>query len=189
MPGILCRIMKRISHWLVGVAALALAACASTQDITVIHTSDPGVEEQAVREMLDRLYVAFCFAAKEEADWETQRALFAEGATFVAPFRAGGTPRGVDAETFLADFRSYILTSPRGKTGYHETITDTRIEVFGTIAHAYVLFDAFVPGAQPDARGVDSIQLVRGPGGWLLASFTTQYASADTPLPQRFLPR
>jgi len=177
-----------MSYWTLGVAALVLAACAATEDITVFRATEPASEEQAAREMLDRLYVAFCFDAGEEADWDTQRSLFADGAAFVAPFQPGSTPRAVDTETFLADFRNYILTSPRGETGYHESIADTRIEVFGTIAHAYVIFDAFVPGEAPDARGIDSVQLVRGPEGWLVASFTTQYASQDTPLPRRFLP-
>lgn len=173
--------------WLAALTLFStLSACATMQNGSA--AAQPLADEVAVSTTLDTLYRAFCFDAHAEPDWETQRGLFAEGAAFAAPFGSGDTPRAVNAEQFITDFRKHVQTSPRGKTGYHESIVHAQIQVFGTIAHAFVVFDGFVPGDAPDARGVDSIQLVRGPEGWMVASFTTQYESADTPLPKSFLP-
>lgn len=163
-----------------------LSACATMQNGPA--AVQPPADEVAVSATLDALYRAFCFDANAEPDWDTQRGLFAEGAAFAAPFEAGDTPRAVNAEQFITDFQNYVQTSRRGETGYHESIVHAQIQVFGTIAHAFVVFDGFIPGDAPDSRGVDSIQLVRGPDGWLVASFTTQYESADTQVPRHFLP-
>jgi hypothetical protein len=146
-------------------------------------------EHAALTELIDDLYVAFSFDANGEADWNAQRAVFAKGATFFAPIAPGGTPVGVDGETFLRDFRAFILGSSLGKTGYHERVIQTRVERFGTIAHAWVTFEAFVPGEEVDRRGVDSIDFILEADEWKLVSFTTQYESDADPIPQRFLPR
>lgn len=136
-----------------------------------------------------KLYVAFSFDANGEADWEALRGHFAEGATFVSPVPPGKTPKGVNAETFLAEFQGFIRSSPLGKSGYHERVIHTRIEELGAVAHAWVTFEAFVPGEAVDRRGVDSLQFVRDADDWKLVSFTTQYETDDLSLPQRFLPQ
>ncbi len=164
------RLSQRL--WLV-VPALALTLLAACQTPARGRAASP--DHGPIRSTLDELYSAFCFDAGGEADWAAQRALFADGAAFVAPFGPGTTPRAVDAEQFLADFKQFIRTSPLRETGYHERITDMDIEAFGGIAHAFVTFEGFVPGEPADRRGVDSIQLVRAGDTWLVASFTTQY--------------
>ena len=135
---------------------------------------------------LEALYDAFCFDAGGEADWKTLRSLFAEGATFYPAASPGTVPVGQDADAFFADFASWIRDTEVGTTGLHERIVHTRLDAFGGIAHAWVTFDAFVPGSPPDRRGVDSLQLVRTPSGWRVASFTTQYETPGLQLPQRF---
>lgn len=144
------------------------------------------LERRAVEETLERLYDAFCFDAGGPADWETIRELAAPGAAWFAPVAAGASPRGVDTEAFLADFRAYVERSPLAETGFHERVRRARIDVFGTVAHAYVAFDAFVPGAEPERRGLDSVQLLLAPDGWRVASFTTQWETSALPLPERF---
>ncbi|MEM7309183.1 MAG: hypothetical protein AAF682_21035 [Planctomycetota bacterium] len=145
------------------------------------------VAAAAAEDALVELYRAFCFDAGREPDWDAMRALFAEGAAFVAPIAPGATPRAVDATRFLADFRAYVRRPPYSETGLHERITHVRLDVYGAIAHAYVTFEGFVPGeAAARTRGVDSIQLVRAGERWLLASFTTQYEDEQHPLPARF---
>ncbi len=138
--------------------------------------------------LIQDLYVAFSFDANGEADWDALRGYFAEGATFVSPVPPGETPKGVDTETFLSDFQDFIRTSPLGKSGYHERVVHTRIDQVGAIAHAWVTFDAFVPGQPPDRRGVDSIQFILDGTEWKLISFTTQYEKGEVKLPERFLP-
>jgi len=171
------------------VAALGALGCAAPSP-SVSRSGAVGTEtaHPALTALITDLYVAFSFDANGEADWDAQRAVFAEGATFFSPIAPGGQPVGVDGETFLRDFKAFIATSPLGKTGYHERVIHTRIDRFGTIAHAWVTFEAFVPGEEPDRRGVDSIEFMLDGDAWKLVSFTTQYESNELSLPTRFLP-
>ncbi len=115
------------------------------------------------------------------------RSLFARGAGFVAPIRPGRPAHATDADTFELEFRAFIASSEVSQ-GLHERIVQRRVEVFDTIAHAWVLFEGFAPGSDGIAitRGLDSIQLIFTGGRWLVASFTTQYASDEAPVPERF---
>ena len=132
---------------------------------------------------VDALYRSFCWDAGGEPDWAAMRALFAEGAAFVAP----GTSNAVGADAFHADFAAFAATEPLASSGFHERITHARLDAFGGVAHAYVVFEGFVPGEdEPRSRGLDSIQLVRDGERWLVVSFTTQYETRDERLPRRF---
>lgn len=159
-----------------------LGACQS------VLSSESAGEVEGLHESIETLYQAFCFDAGEEPDWETQRSIFLEGASFVAPIREGQSPTAVDVEQFLSDFRSFVRSEPYCSTGFHERLVGLRIEHFGGVAHAFVAFEGFVPGTQAArSRGLDSIQFVRAEDSWRLVSFTTQYESEDQRLPTRFL--
>ncbi len=161
-----------------------VGACRAPQ---ALPPPPPG-DVAAVDAVLEALYASFAFEAGGEADWEAMEALFLEGAAFVAPIRAGQTPRAVDARRFVANFREWVRTSPEVASGLHERILGRRIELFGHIAQAWVAFEGFVPATgRAQTRGLDAIQLVRSPAGWRLVSFTTHYASPSEPLPARFL--
>ena len=134
------------------------------------------------------LYRAFCFDADGMPDWETLRAMSADGASYFSPYAPGSTPQGVGLDRFLGDFRSFIEDSPLGRTGYHERVIHARIDRFGSVAHAYVTFEGFVPGEPADRVGLDSIQFLASPTGWQVASFSTQYEGEGLPLPDRFRP-
>lgn len=163
------------------ICALLLTSCRSL----------PGPEVEgidALRETIEELYEAFGFDAGGEPDWEAQRAIYLDGASFVAPAREGLRPKGVDAESFLSDFREFVLEGPYAKTGFHERIVGLRLDTFGGIAHAFVAFEGFRPGdAVTVSRGLDSLQFVRDGSRWCLVSFTTQYEGPMTPMPGRFL--
>lgn len=148
----------------------------------VTHESDrgPAGDVETIRMTLGELYAAFGFEAGGEPDWETQRRIYLDGATFVAPIRASRTPEGVGTETFLADFRTFALEGTHASTGLYERIVQTVIDVHGGIAHAFVLFEGYVPGGdEAVTRGLDSIQLVRAGPDWRLVSFTTQYETDE----------
>lgn len=116
------------------------------------------------------------------------RGLFADGAVFVAPIGDGKKPRAVGVEEFLSDFQAYVASDAVRDTGLHERILRARIDVYGRIAHAFVVFEGFRPGEDAaQSRGLDSIQLVLDGERWLVVSFTTQYESPQRPLPARFL--
>ena len=161
-----------------------LALACRTTDVAA---TPPRADTVAVEATLDELYRAVAVDAGGEADWDAIRALSAEGAVFVAPIAPDATPRAVGTEAFLRDFREYVRSDPVRSTGLHERITHRRIDLFGSIAHAYVVFEGFRPATeQTVSRGLDSIQLVLDRGRWKVVSFTTQYESARMPLPERF---
>lgn len=140
----------------------------------------------ALEVTIEELYDAFNFDARAEPDWDTQRRVYLEGATFVAPIAPGRTPRGDDTETFLRDFRAYVKSEPYAATGFHERIVDTRIGVFGGVAHAFVLFEGFEPAdGEARTRGVDSLQFVHDGASWRLVSFATQYEGEALTLPRQ----
>lgn len=172
-------------------ACLAVALVMGCQSPIRPETQPPGRElspRARVDQLIDDLYAAFCFDAHGSFDAAFLERASARGATFVAPVQKGRPPVGVDTATFLADFEAYIDGSPLEETGYYERVIHRRVEVFGAIAHAWVTFEGFVPGEEPDRRGVDSLQFALEGDDWKLVSFTTQYESESLPLPRRFLP-
>ncbi len=173
---------------------LASAGCAARQPLVPpIGQSPCGSQTEQVQPEIDafleELYRSFCFDPGAEADWEAMERLFVSGASFVSPIRPSEAVQVQDAKGFLADFRRWIQTSEVGRTGLHERIVRTRIERFGSIAHAYVTFEGFVPtDGIVQTLGLDSLQLVLDRGTWKLSSFSSQYASANEPLPAQFAP-
>lgn len=167
-------------HSLLTVLVLLPVAC---------RTPAPKPQAEAdLRQVIDALYSAFDFEALQEPDWEAMGAHFLEGASFVSPASPHRTPTATGSATFLADFKSWVRTGEFQSTGLHERVLAVRVELFGGIGHAWVAFEGFLPeSGEVKTRGLDSIQLVKDGEQWKLASFSTQYASEEAPLPERFL--
>ncbi len=180
-----------IPRWRCVAAILVMAlapSCRGPDRETAGSAAIPADDRRAIRATLDGLYAAFGFDAGGEADWEGIRALCAEGAAFLAPASEGRPPRATGLDGFLADFRAWVASPSVAATGLHERITGVRLDGFGRIAHAFVAFEGYAPGdGRTLTRGLDSLQLVRDGGRWLLVSFTTQYESPELELPVRFV--
>ncbi|MCC6409080.1 MAG: hypothetical protein IT453_18105 [Planctomycetes bacterium] len=190
--------LRRRGVWTAGgwLVALALGACRApvgeSPAARAAHAADdggPATEDvAAIRRTLDELYAAFCFDAGKEADWERIRASSIDGAVWVAPIAPGAAARGDGTDAFVQGFRAAIHSSPELARGFHERIVHARIDRFGTVAHAWVAFEGFVPGdGRALTRGLDSLQLVFVRGEWRVASFTTQYEGGELSIPSRFL--
>lgn len=162
---------------------LALSACRAV--------AAPTPELPRVEPMLIELYRAFSFDPGREPDWAAMRALFAEGAVFVAPrpHGASGPARLEDTAAFLAGFQRYATSPELQATGLHERIVGLCVDGYGEIAHAFVAFEGFAPENPGEAltRGLDSIELVRDGAGWHVAAFASQYEDGEHALPHRFL--
>lgn len=172
-------------------AALVACLCATLGACQALNAATPSASQRDVRAAhasLETLYRAFCFDPGGEPDWAAMRELFIDGAVIVAPFQPGQSPRAVGVEPFFADFRAFAASEEVRESGLHELILRARVELYGVVAHAFVAFEGFEPRTgKLRTRGLDSIQLLLDRGRWRVASFTTQYASADAPLPERFL--
>ena len=141
----------------------------------------------AIEATIGELYRSFNFERGGEADWKLLRSLVVDGAVFVGPVGEGESPHAVGVEGFIDGFRAWILQTPQRDSGFHERPVHIRADVFGKVAHAYVVFEGFAPGdGRTKTRGLDSIQLVFDGEGWRVVSFMTQFANAESPVPARF---
>ena len=147
-----------------------------------------GAEREAIEATIAELYRAFGFRPREGADWERIRASCIEGASFLAPVRGGETPSAVGIDGFLDAFQAWAASEPVRSTGLEERVLHARIDGWGTIAHAWVAFEGYVPATgERRTRGVDSIGFVKDGTRWRVRSFATQYEDAEGTMPARFL--
>jgi hypothetical protein len=171
------------------VSIAALCSCPQAEVKVVSRGSQaPAQAVASIDGILDALYGAVSFGPGEEGDWELVRSLFIDGAVFVQPAPAGGKRTVWNTEEFIQDFKDFIATSRAKDEGFNERITHRRTDVFGTIAHAYVVFEGrYGPTVEAKSRGLDSIQLVQDGGRWWVVSITTEFERPQRPLPGRFL--
>lgn len=138
-------------------------------------------------ERILELYRAFDFDAGAEPDWDAQRAISLEGATFLPPATPGRPLAGEGIEPFIEGFRAYATSKRLAATGLHERVTHVHGQVFGGIAVFFVTFEGHLPGsAEPLTHGVDGLSFVKSAGQWRLVSFTSQYERDGLPIPSEF---
>jgi hypothetical protein len=142
--------------------------------------SGPGSAEAVVRELYDLV----TFPAGTTPDWDRGRALFLpEGVVVLRTARTATTVFSV--EGWVQDFVDFIERANVTATGFAERILRTHAVEFGDIAHVWVLYEAEIPGSgRPPQQGVDSFQLVRRDGKWLIASILNEIPTPDRPVPQ-----
>ena len=75
----------------------------------------------------------------------------------------------------------------RGHAMLEEKQLKFRIERYGNIAHLWSSYTLQSDG-KPVARGINSIQAIKGAGGWRVTSIMVQAESATAPLPKEYLP-
>lgn len=143
--------------------------------------SVPKADEARLRGVIDDLYEAFDWDPGGQPDWDTQRELYLEDAIFVSRGRVQ------DRTAFLQSFSAWVRRGEYAETGLYERILSVRLDLFGGVAHAWVSFEAHLPGEdEVRTRGLDSLQFVDTEDGWRLVSFTTQYEGEELELPSRF---
>jgi hypothetical protein len=75
----------------------------------------------------------------------------------------------------------------RGHVVLAEEQPKSRIEHFGNIAHLWSSYTVQSDGKQ-SARGINSIQAIKGAGGWRVVSIMVEAESATMPLPRKYRP-
>lgn len=137
----------------------------------------------SAEETVQELYDLVTFPAGATPDWDRARALFVpEGVVVLRTSRTATTVFSV--EGWIQDFVSFIERANVGETGFTERIVRTNATEFGDIAHVWVLYEAEIPGwDRPPQQGVDSFQLTRREGRWLIASILNEIPTPDRPVP------
>jgi hypothetical protein len=152
------------------IAALFFAASAAAHPVA--SKADLAGIDRAIRGVYD----VISGPPGQKRDFDRMRSLFAPNATLKAIGPKG--LRGGSLEDYIAR-NSAILE----KEGFTERELGRRVEVWGGLATAWSAYDGRTANGSFHERGINSIQLVRVDGKWLVASILWQEATPKNPLP------
>jgi hypothetical protein len=170
--------MMRIGT-LLAASALALGGCA----INVVDAPAPvapvasnPADLAAIHSTILAVYDVISGPPGQKRDFDRMRSLFAPGATM----KAIG-PRGVGG----GSVEDYIRRNAEilEKEGFTEHELGRRVEVWGNLATAWSAYDGRTANGSFHERGINSFQLVKINGKWLVASILWQEERPDNPLP------
>ena len=145
----------------------------------MVHQPPAAGPEAVVRELYDLV----TFGPGDPPDWDAVRALFVPEAVVV--LRAGDDRMDVlTLDGFVQDFVDFIEASDALAKGFTERILGMESLVYGDVAHVLVHFDSALGGSErPPSDGLDSIQLVRKGGRWLVACIVNERPRWAGPVP------
>ncbi len=133
--------------------------------------------------VVTELYDLVTFSAGTQPDWDKVRAVFATEAIVVLRTARDKTTV-FDVDGFVADFVRFAETPNAKEKGFTEKVTRTKAMVYGDIAHVLVLYEASINGStRPPQQGIDSFQLVRKDGRWLIVSITNEIVTPGRKIP------
>ena len=151
------------------IAALLAAAVAPVPPANAVDLA--GID-QAIR----GVYEVISGPPGQKRDFDRMRAMFAPGATMKAIGPKG--LRGGTVEDYITR-NSPILE----KDGFTERELGRRVEIWGDLATAWSAYDGRTANGSFHERGINSFQLVKIDGKWLVASIVWQEATPENPLP------
>ena len=160
---------------LCAMALLLAPAAASAQPASARAVPD---ERQAIGAAIDAVYAVISGPAGKARDWARMRTLFTPEARLTAIGAKG--PVGGTVEDYIAK-SGPLLT----KSGFTERELARRVEIYGNLAHAWSSYEG--TGDKIRVRGINSFQLVKRDGRWLVQSILWQAENAATPLPADML--
>jgi len=151
-------------------AAAVTAAQPSKTDLAGIDSAIRGV------------YEVISGPPGQKRDFDRMRSLFAPGATLKAIGPKG--LRGGSLEDYISRNKDVLE-----KEGFTERELGRRVEVWGGLATAWSAYDGRTASGSFHERGINSFQLVKINGKWLVASILWQEETPDNPLPKDLVRR
>ena len=119
-------------------------------------------------------------------DWNRFHSLFLpEAHLIVSGKRPDGTffHRAMTPQEYQERSGAFFL-----KEGFFESSIANKIEQFGTIAHVFSTYESrHEKGAQPFARGINSIQLLNDGKRWWVVNILWDSERPDNPIPDKYL--
>ena len=148
-------------------AMLAAAALAPAQ-----NRADLAAIDRAIHAVYD----VISGPAGQKRDFDKMRSLFAPGATMKAIGRKG--LRGGSVEDYIARNQEVLE-----REGFNERELGRRVKIWGGLATAWSAYDGRTANGSFHERGINSFQLVKVDGKWLVASILWQEETPENPLP------
>ena len=158
---------------MIGLSALALAASAPSQRPS---SADRAGIDQAIR----GVYEVISGPPGQKRDFDRMRSLFAPGATLKAIGPKG--LRGGSLEDYITRNKDVLEAK-----GFTERELGRRVEIWGGLATAWSAYDGRTADGSFHERGINSFQLVKIDGKWLVASILWQEETPKNPLPPQLI--
>jgi hypothetical protein len=130
----------------------------------------------AINQAIHAVYGVISGPPGQKRDFDKMRSLFAPGATLKAIGPKG--LRGGSVEDYIT--RNAAILE---KEGFTERELGRRVEVWGGLATAWSAYDGRTANGSFHERGINSFQLVKIDGKWLVASILWQEETPTNPLP------
>lgn len=170
------------------VLALVLASPAAAQQPPA-QTPPPAnpADVASLDAILTALYDVISGPAGQARDWDRFYSLFYPGARLIPTGRAqdGSVRARVLTPQEYREGSGRMLE----ERGFFEVEIGRTVEEFGNIVHAFSAYESknTPQDPQPFARGINSIQLLRGPDRWYVLSIFWDSERADNPIPAKYL--
>jgi hypothetical protein len=164
--------MMRTILWLAA-GALAIGSVPAQAAPGSSRAADLAGIDQAIR----ATYAVISGPPGQKRDFDKMRSLFAPN----AELRVIG-PKGVRG----GSLEDYIAKSGPilEKEGFTERELGRRVELYGNLATAWSSYDGRTASGSFHERGINSFQLVKVDGKWLVASILWQEETPEFPLPR-----
>jgi len=148
-------------------------------------TAKPSAADLAgINQTIHDVYAVISGPAGQKRDFDKMRSLFAPNALLRVI-----TPKGIRG----GDLDNYIAKSGPilEKEGFNEHELGRRTEVYGNLATVWSSYDGRTQSGSFHERGINSFQLVKVDGKWLVASILWQEEGTPAvfPLPADMLPK
>lgn len=154
-----------------GLAALIAAAPVMAQE-------QPMDDEAAIAKVMTDVYAVISGPVGQPRDWDAMRALFTEDGRLTPIGANGPVPLSIDG---------YIERSekPLVDNGFHEVEIGRRIDVYGNLAQVWSAYEGRTGSYDGPVvvRGINSFQLVKQDGKWLVHAITWQAETPENPVP------
>ena len=147
---------------------------------------DDAADRAAVEAIVENVYETISFEPGSKADWDAFRALMAPGA-ILTPVRGGDV---MTVEEFIASFEEVVKNpdNPFTKRGFVERQLNAVTEIYGGVAHVFTTYETTFADGGPIGRGINSMQLVRLKGKWLISSIAwDDEANSGMKIPANYL--
>jgi hypothetical protein len=162
-------------RWLIGLAA-ASAALMAPAEAARRPSAVAAADLAAIDRAITGVYEVISGPAGQKRDFDRMRSLFAANATLRAIGPKG--LRGGTLEEYISRNREVLE-----REGFTESELGRRVEIWGDLATAWSAYDGRTANGSFHERGINSFQLVKVDGKWLVASILWQEETPDHPLP------
>lgn len=134
------------------------------------------------------IYDVISGPASQARDWDRFRSLFLPGARLLF----SQTTRSGQERLHTATVEEFIqIAGPNYQqgAGFWERDVSHRIDRFGNVAHVFTTYESRFsgPDGPVEARGINSVQLVRHQGRWWVANIAWDTERPGNPIPAEYL--